>query len=129
MPAASGHRQATVLRPMQPQHRKERRVTVTSEHVDAARPMGVRIGGAGYLNHVQPQLLIVRDPTLGEVRVRWRFIPEPDAWRWRCSACGAQRHPNCQHAFAAALHLAEYLLGLQPLNHQSNPEPKETTSP
>jgi hypothetical protein len=62
------------------------------------------------------RLVIVQDPALGDVRVRWR-IPRPaGAWIWRCGACGCQVATTCPHTYAAALHLAETILGLFPVH-------------
>lgn len=58
------------------------------------------------------RLLLVEDPDLGTVPVRWRLSPSTQIWR--CSACGPQSEAGCRHAFSAALHLAQSLLGLTP---------------
>ncbi len=71
------------------------------------------------------RLLIVHDPALGTVPVRWR-IPQPPAtesWIWRCPACNTKsRTADCAHTFAAAITLSEHLLGLP------NPIPARLTS-
>jgi hypothetical protein len=60
------------------------------------------------------RLLLVTDPVVGAVRVRWRFgIPRS---RWKCSSCGPQDTPQCAHTFAGAMFLATALLGLQPID-------------
>lgn len=56
------------------------------------------------------RLLLVADPDLGDVPVRWKLTPGANVWR--CGACGSQSMADCIHAFSAAIHLAERLLGL-----------------
>lgn len=60
-----------------------------------------------------------------EVLVRWRLAPRVDAWRWRCGDCGPQNVASCPHAFAAALCLAEQLLGVTPVT-DATPNREET---
>lgn len=65
------------------------------------------------------RLVIVADPD-GEVEVRWRL---GRADPWRCGAHGPQPRVACAHAFAAALLLADDLLGLTRVP-ELNPERK-----
>lgn len=68
----------------------------------------------GALTKWQPsRVRLVEDPTLGTVTVRWRF-PVGKGVRWRCGGCGIHSSDAhaCSHIFAAALDLAEELLGL-----------------
>lgn len=59
-------------------------------------------------------LLVVTDPDLGEVSVRWRIPDNPYAWTWRCPPCGLRsRTAACRHTFSAAIELAGRLLGLK----------------
>lgn len=58
-------------------------------------------------------LVLITDPDLGEVAVRWRVPPHPAAWAWRCTACDTTTTvAECAHTFAAGVHLARELLGL-----------------
>lgn len=53
--------------------------------------------------------LIVSDPDVGPVSVRWALgRPAP----WRCRECGPMVEATCAHTFSAGLVLAEILLGL-----------------
>ena len=53
--------------------------------------------------------VIVTDPDLGAVTVRWAM---GRAKPWRCRACGPMARAECAHTFSAGLVLAEALLGL-----------------
>lgn len=55
------------------------------------------------------RLVIVTDPDVGPVNVRWSL---GRAQAWRCRECGPMSHTDCLHTFAAAVLLAEHLLGL-----------------
>lgn len=46
------------------------------------------------------------------VTVRW-FYRQPR--RWKCGECGHLELATCEHTFAAALLLAQELLGVQPV--------------
>lgn len=82
-------------------------------------PLRVRIPGDGTpmpLERFERLLLVVEDPDLGSVAVRWRIPPAPEAWVWRCTGCGTRtRKAECGHTFTAALHIAETFLGLEPI--------------
>lgn len=66
-----------------------------------------------HLGRLPDRLLVVQDPQLGGVPVRWRMAPALGGWIWRCSACQTRtRTAGCAHTFAAALVLAQDLLGL-----------------
>lgn len=56
------------------------------------------------------RLVLVEDPVLGVVPVRWRLAHT----RWKCNECGPMKHTDCEHTFSAGLLLAERLLGLTP---------------
>jgi hypothetical protein len=60
------------------------------------------------------RLLVVTDPELGDIPCRWRLTPSHLIWR--CSACGPMERASCEHTFAAAMYLAEHLLGLTPID-------------
>lgn len=66
------------------------------------------------IGRMPERLLIVHDPQLPDSAVvRWRIPFNSTGWIWRCSACQIRtRTPTCAHTFAAALTLAEHLLGL-----------------
>ena len=70
-------------------------------HVLPARHLRTPRGGTQHLE--------VDDPDLGPVFVRWRLGASSPFY---CDDCGGQTEPQCRHAFAAALLLAELLLGL-----------------
>jgi len=63
--------------------------------------------------HRLDRLLIVDDPTAGEVAVRWTLAY--DVPLWRCKACGPQPAANCVHTFSAAIRLSTDILGLNPV--------------
>jgi hypothetical protein len=72
--------------------------------VMAAHLMGPAAPRKGLDRHV-----IVKDPDVGPVSVRWYLgRAEP----WRCRECGLLAEASCPHTFSAALLLAETLLGL-----------------
>lgn len=56
------------------------------------------------------RLIAVDDPIYGVVLIRWRIA----AHRWKCAQDGLMTHADCPHAYAAALLLADVLLGLTP---------------
>lgn len=60
------------------------------------------------------RLVLVEDPDLGIVPVRWQLGHTRNR-RWRCHACGPQITAECRHTYAAAMRLAEHLLGLTPV--------------
>lgn len=68
------------------------------------------------------RLLLVADPVAGAVAVRWELGRVP---MWRCKPCGPQYEVECAHTFAAALRLAQDLLGLEP----THPIPDGATAP
>lgn len=75
-------------------------------------------------------LLAIDDPEVDEeVLVRWRVPEYPASWLWRCVTCSVKTRDAhaCRHTFAAALHLATTLLGLQALgvvNTHPTPDPE-----
>lgn len=78
--------------------------------------------------HELSRLVIVEDPHLGRVGVRWR-PPRPDAgWRYKCAACGRLELASCPHSFAAALVLATDLLGLSALAVHHTPHTPTTST-
>jgi hypothetical protein len=77
--------------------------------------LGMRVELPGSRLSPSPQrLVVVHDPTVGSVPVRWRAAFDDVSWIWRCGACGARsRTPDCPHALAAARFLVGHLLGLE----------------
>jgi hypothetical protein len=57
----------------------------------------------------QSRLVLVEDPEHGTVAVRWRMTRNA----WKCEVHGVMRRANCLHTFAAALLLADRLLGIK----------------
>jgi hypothetical protein len=55
-------------------------------------------------------LVLVEDPEHGTVAVRWRLTRNA----WKCEIHGVMRRADCLHTFAAALLLADRLLGIKP---------------
>jgi hypothetical protein len=79
---------------------------------DTAAAPGVlptRIPGNHHPNR-RDRLVIVTDPDIGLVTVRWELGRTP---LWRCRSCGPRDDADCIHTFAAAVRLAEDLLGLK----------------
>lgn len=71
------------------------------------------------------RLVIVNDPEVGDVRVRWRVRSSlSPARRYHCANCGPQVRAECAHTFSAALALAEDLLGIK-----AAPEPAHRKDP
>ena len=72
------------------------------------------------------RLVIVADPEHGDVKVRWVLGREQP---YRCALCGPLTAATCRHTFAAALLLAEKLLGLTrvPELHPNEHQEKGTT--
>jgi hypothetical protein len=60
-------------------------------------------------NRDESRRVMVDDPA-GPVAVRW--FPDSGHRRWRCRLHGDQDQTECPHTFAAAVLLAEQLLGL-----------------
>lgn len=75
---------------------------------------------------------IVTDPDLGDVLVRWRnLLPHQSGNRWRCRGCGVRSSlaNACPHILAAAIDLAEDLLGLTAAGVPTSDHTNERTSP
>ncbi len=73
------------------------------------------------------RLVLVADPVVGDVAVRWQLGRAP---MWRCKACGPQYETaDCVHVFAAALRLARDLLGLESVVPTPTAAPDERNQP
>lgn len=71
--------------------------------------MPARVMGRPYPRNSLERHVIVTDPDLGPVNVRWHAGREEP---WRCRECGPLPEASCAHTFSAGLALAEALLGL-----------------
>ena len=71
--------------------------------------MPSRLMGHAYARRDDSRHVIVTDPDLGTVHVRWVL---GRAQPWRCTACGPMTEAGCAHTFSAGVTLAEALLGL-----------------
>jgi hypothetical protein len=64
------------------------------------------------VNDSRSRLVRVTDPITGSVPV---WLRSNRGQIWHCSACGPMVRADCAHAFAAALLLADEMLGLTPV--------------
>lgn len=85
---------------------------MTPEQLDAIVVLPARVLNSLDVRERAFRTVVVTDPDAGDLHVRWRIKSNPAVWRWRCDIDGPTADPDCIHAWSAAIHLAEHLLGL-----------------